>query len=525
MLRAFLEAPMAEPTARTDHSFSLMSFLPSVADLGDARLNARFNEMAERCLTSAKGSLPAMFGQKGAKAAQRFMSNPRVDVLDLRQVLYACSQENMRQRKTGSVLSIFDPTLLDFTAQDWKQGRMPIGDHVGLGYEWLNALLIEEDAGRVLGVGHQVVSSLYGLDDDLEYLAAVTKLELRAKTLRNHANQFLVVAEAVDQRLPDDVEVIHVADREFDDGLALRSRIKAKPRRHFVIRGNDTRMVQVRDSRWLPGSLRHGKGQKELDDNPEHLTNVYLSDLVEHLPCPGSRQVPLDTKGRVCSTLQNVARIARLEVGAVPIRLARKSKRGERLHVEEKPVWLNLVVVREVKPSPAEQPVLWLLLTDLPVDTAKQIERVLSIYCRRWRTEEFFRTVKDAMKIEKSELDDPHSTARLLVFATIKAMFLDELRFRAQIPAGVKLTADQRRELKAGARKARELELARRNEGKPIPALSARERGVMALGLIAEIGAWTGTSLGNYVLLRGLPIFLHDVAEGRYAWLVNGDMG
>jgi hypothetical protein len=47
----------------------------------------------------------------------------------------------------------------------------------------------------------------------------------------------------------------------------------------------------------------------------------------------------------------------------------------------------------------------------------------------------------------------------------------------------------------------------------------------MALGLIADLGAWTGKSLGNYVLLRGLPIFVHDVAEGRYAGLLEEDVG
>ena len=47
----------------------------------------------------------------------------------------------------------------------------------------------------------------------------------------------------------------------------------------------------------------------------------------------------------------------------------------------------------------------------------------------------------------------------------------------------------------------------------------------MALGLIAQRGGWIGTSLGNYILLRGLPTFLHDVAEGRYAWLLAKDVG
>jgi hypothetical protein len=45
----------------------------------------------------------------------------------------------------------------------------------------------------------------------------------------------------------------------------------------------------------------------------------------------------------------------------------------------------------------------------------------------------------------------------------------------------------------------------------------------MALGKIARLGGWAGRkgdNLGNHILLRGPPVFLHDVFEGRYAWLV-----
>ena len=477
--------------------------------------------MVRQCLTGAKASLPGLFGQEGEKAAQRFLSNSRVGIRALRDALYACSLESLRRHEVQSVVSIFDPTLLDFSSQSWKSGRMPIGDGRGLGYQWLNALLVEADGGRVLGVGHQMISSGRGLDDELDYVGKVRGKKARDKMRRNHPNQFLVIADAVDARLPEDVEVIHVADREFDDGLVLRSRLAAKPLSHFIIRGNDTRMVQVRDPHWLAVELRHGKGQKELDDNPENLTNVYLSDLVHQLPCPGSRSISLDARGRVCSRPENAVRTAHLQFGAVPIRLARKSKRAEQVGIPEMPVWLNLVVVRETPSGVGARPILWLLLTDLPVGEHEEIDRIVRLYCRRWRTEEFFRTEKDAMLAEHSELDDPQSTARLLVFLTFKAMFLDELRFRANIPAGVQLTAEQRRDLRAGAKKAKTLELARRNSGLPIPSLSPVERGVMALGLIAELGAWTGKNLGNYVLLRGLPVFVHDVAEGRFAWLLD----
>jgi len=504
--------------------FSFMPFIASVIALGDRRLNARAIEMVRQSLTCSKASLPAMFGDDGSKAAQRLLSNRHVDILDLRESLYACSMESIRRHHVKTVVSIFDPTLLDFSFQDRKSGRMPIGDGEGLGYQWLNALLVEPDGGRVLGVGHQVVASSAGLDDNQDYVGDLPR-KWKTKMLRNHPNQFIVIANAVDARLPAGLEIVHVADREFDDGLLLRSRVQANPRSHFVIRGNDSRIVQVREPGWLPLELRLGKGTRALDDNPEQLTNVLLSDLVRYLPCPGSRSLPLDARGRVCSNPENAVRTASLQIGATAVRLARKSGRGAEMGIPEEPVWLNIVVVREVPAREGTRPILWILLTDLPINTSEEIEWVVRLYGRRWRTEEFFRTEKDAMRVEDSQLDDPLSTARLLVFLTFKAMFLDELRFRAAIPAGVRLNKETHRALETGAKRAKEIELARRSQGVAVPKLSAKKRAVMALGLIASLGAWTGKSLGNFILLRGLPIFVHDVSEGRYAWLLEEDVG
>lgn len=506
--------------------FSLLSFLATIISLGDKRLDARVLAMLEQCLGAAKSSLAAMFGEDNCavKASQRFLSNPRVDILDLREALYACSLENIRGLDVKTVVSIFDPTLLDFSQQHWKSGRMAIGDGKGLGYEWLNALLVEPEGGRILGVGHQALVSSRGLDDKIDYVGKVEKPKWQAKMRRNHPNHFLVIADHVDARLPEELEVIHVADREFDDGLVLRSRAKAGARRHFVIRGNDKRVVQVRDPHWLPVEQHRGRSSFDLDSNPEQLVGVHLKDLVRYMPCPFSRALPLDARGRVCQH-EKAARVAQLQIGATPIRLARKSKRGIQAKIPEEPIWLNLVIVRETKVLEGVRPILWLLLTDLPIGTPDEIHRIIALYGRRWRAEEFFRTEKDAMLAEDSELHDPLSTGKLLVFTTFKAMFLDELRFRADVPAGVALPKEQRRALIAGAKKAKEIEMAFREGSAPIPPLSAKDRAVMALGLIARKGGWIGTSLGNYILLRGLPTFVHDVAEGRYAWLFAEEVG
>jgi len=471
-----------------------------------------------------------MFGKDpgNVKGAQRFLSNDSVELSQLREVLYACSLENLRRHQAKSVLCVFDPTLLDYSAQHWKQERMPIGDRDGLGYEWLNALLIEASGGRILGVVHQALHSLGGKDDDLDYLRDARKKKRRSKAFlekqeRNFKNTFLHIAEAADKRVPADVELIHVADRDFDDGLVLRSRRAAGSNRHFVIRGNANRIVQLRTPEWLPAECVLGRGQKNLDSNPEHLVDVHVKDVVEHVPCRFKRTLHLDNRGRVCRE-EVASQHASLEIGATPIRLGRASKRGELLGIEEEPVWLNLVVVREAEDSgrKTKTPIQWLLLTDLPIDTLEAIDRVVQLYRRRWRTEEFFRSEKDALQAERSELDDERATARLLVFTTLKAMFLDELRFRAEVPAGEKLPKELRRELRAAGNRARELEMARQ-KGTPIPRLTTKERGLMALGVIAYEGSWTGVSLGNYVLLRGLPVFIHDVSEGRYAWPVSDE--
>ncbi|MBI5545962.1 MAG: hypothetical protein HY901_18890 [Deltaproteobacteria bacterium] len=188
---------------------------------------------------------------------------------------------------------------------------------------------------------------------------------------------------------------------------------------------------------------------------------------------------------------------------------------------------LVLVVVREDHPPPGIEPLEWLLLTDLPATTPEEIDRVVDAYKCRWRIEEFFRTTKDAMKLEGSELDDPLATARLLFFVTLKAVFLDELRLLAEIPAGTPPSKEQRQEMVQGAKQAIEIERERSGRGIPPPELSQRTRARMTMGLIAKYGRWTaksGVSLGNYVLLAGLPIFLHDISEGRFAWLLE-DLG
>ena len=75
-------------------------------DLGDERLDERVKRMTVACLDSAGGSVRKLFGNEGAeqKAAQRLLSNERVEVAGMREALYALSFEEMAAREVRRVV-------------------------------------------------------------------------------------------------------------------------------------------------------------------------------------------------------------------------------------------------------------------------------------------------------------------------------------------------------------------------------------------------------------------------------------
>jgi len=504
-----------------------LKVLEEKLSLGDVRVDRRILTMARDCLSAGRSSVSGMFGAGGKlKASTALLSNERAALGDLRDGLYQLTLSQMHPGQT--VIVAYDPTLLDFSGHNRKLDRTRIGDGRGRGYIWHNAAAIDFSERTLMGPLYQGLVAKDGPDDasTIDYAPGVKDQRLRSKLERNEKQQFLIQAQRVDRLVPPEIELRHVADREFDDGLALRALGKLSERSKFVIRGMDNRAIQVHAAHWLPKNRERPSPQGRLPAPPEEeqgLEDAYLHDVVRSLPLQRYKTLPLDDRNRRCPAGAQPARLAKLSIGAVSIRLARQSKRGQWAHLPEDPIWLNLVVVRELHPPKGVKPLQWLLLTDLPVSTLEEQAEVAETYGCRWRIEEFFRTTNDALHVEESKLDDAESTARLLFFVTLKAIFLDSLRTQAGIPAGVPPTTEQRQEMKRGAVQAKQIEQDRQKGVEP-PPLSAQARARMALGLLAEHGRWTGKSgahLGNYVLLWGLPILIHDLSEGRYRWLFD----
>jgi Transposase DDE domain len=69
----------------------------------------------------------------------------------------------------------------------------------------------------------------------------------------------------------------------------------------------------------------------------------------------------------------------------------------------------------------------WMLLTNLPVDTADEVQRVVGLYALRWAIEEVFAWTKTALEWEGARVLEFKAFKRLVAFAWVAAGFVFDL--------------------------------------------------------------------------------------------------
>jgi hypothetical protein len=82
---------------------------------------------------------------------------------------------------------------------------------------------------------------------------------------------------------------------------------------------------------------------------------------------------------------------------------------------------LSVVYVKEVYPPAGVEPLEWLLLTTLPVDSFESASEKIAWYKTRWSIELFHRLLKSGLKVEECRLDEGIRLIRFLTLMTIVA--------------------------------------------------------------------------------------------------------
>ena len=119
---------------------------------------------------------------------------------------------------------------------------------------------------------------------------------------------------------------------------------------------------------------------------------------------------------QVSGASRRTERVAKMVVQTCNVTLDFRNKRTKE-HFSKQ---VNVVLAREQGTTPSgEKPIEWLLLTNRPVATVKNIKQIVFGYAQRWRIEDFHRTWKSGTcRVEESQL---RSAEALTKWATILA--------------------------------------------------------------------------------------------------------
>jgi hypothetical protein len=347
---------------------------------GDIRTAARGAWLFERIVETGSLVLRDLGGDRaGEMAAHRFLSSPYVSLEGL---VAAVSARTGAAASGRRVVAAQDTTEINFSGRGAaRRGLGPSGDGKSPGFFIHPVVVVDADEEAVLGLADAQIwtRGVEAVDDRHRRLAA-----------DKESHRWLEGTLAAAETLSGANQVVVVADREGDVWA------------HFVGRPEGVDMaVRARHDR----SLVCGSSLFEVLANRPILAT---SDVKVAPRGPGD-------KGRTAKTW--------LRAGRVAIQRPDGAPRGD-------PEQLELGLVEVVEPEPPEgvKPLLWRILTSLPVETADDAKEVVRLYRLRWRIEEVFRALKgQGLALEDTQVQDKERLFRLAALALGAAVRIIQL--------------------------------------------------------------------------------------------------
>lgn len=348
------------------------------ANFGDARLQRRAHLVLGSLSQRPDGSIPAAFcSWAETQAAYRLFSNEKVTGERVLEPHRDATLERME--KYPVVLCIQDTTELDYTGKPQIQGLGPLtyANSIGL---YIHPTLAVTPERLCLGVLDQWTwvrdAEEHGGKDRQHRL----KRPLEEKESFRWLEGYRRICDL--QSVLPQTRLVYVADRDsdlfelFEEGQTGEAA--------WLIRGAQDR--KLADGRHLWQAMREAEvaGKLELD-----------------LPAGPDRSAR-----HVIQTLK----IARLKLKP-PYRSDRKLPLLE----------VTAILAREEAPPKGVEPVEWLLLTNLAVESSQEAAEKVGWYVCRWQIEVYFRILKTGCKVEQLQLQSRDRLEVALAFYMIIA--------------------------------------------------------------------------------------------------------
>jgi Transposase DNA-binding/Transposase Tn5 dimerisation domain len=348
------------------------------ADFGDLRLNRRYELLLDRLSDKPTLSIPAACrGWAETTAAYRFFDSDKTDAARVLKPHHDATVERIRTHEV--VIVAQDTTEIELVRKQERVGG-PLNDESRYGL-YVHPLLAMTPQRVPLGV---VTAKIWSRDPEEFAKSQAEKRRARkakpieekesGRWLEGYQSACLLAAETPD------TTIVAVSDSEGDIYECLQAGTVGQA--EYLVRGCQDRALLEEEQPLLLQTLacKAALGKKKIRVSKRAAST---GDETK------KRKQPRD------------GRIARVTIRAAKVLLRGPARPGVKLA----DIYVNAILVKEENPPAGEEPIEWLLLTSLPIETYAEVTAVLDYYCCRWEIEIYFRTLKSGCKIEELQFE------------------------------------------------------------------------------------------------------------------------
>lgn len=330
--------------------------------LGEKRLNKRMLTLLDQASKQPQASITRMFHtRKEIQACYRFFSSDLVNETKIMEPHLNKTIERIAENPV--VLCLSDTTTLNYTTRKTLKDSGYISSNNAQGFFLHTTIAVTPDRLHLGIVGQKFWAR------EKEKRACSSRERDKIPFIEKESYRWLEAYRdscELAHQCPQ-TQVIHITDREGDIFEIFDEYQKDPRTADYIIRSNHNRIV------YLPGGR----------------TNTLIEELQDS-----------KVLGEICFETINReddrTRQVRQSVQALTLEI--KSRHGA------DKTTINAIYLKEIDPPQGEKPVIWCLLTSLPISSCEEIVKVVSYYLCRWEIEVFFKTFKSGCKVEEKSL-------------------------------------------------------------------------------------------------------------------------
>lgn len=359
-------------------------------DLGDKRLNNRLIHIVETLGLAPGRTIPQSFRSWAEiKACYNFTDN---DLVTEEKLLTPHIEKTLeRISEYPVVLLASDTTDINYTTKVAMTGKERLSNkQSGI---WLHPTIAITPERLTLGIvdanfwhRHPEVAEKNAKSD-----TARDKAPIEEKESFRWLQSYLRACEIA--RSVPETQVINMTDREGDIIEIFEAAFEQEKQgvfANFIIRSKHDRCLEEKDEE---AKLKKKLWQK--------LKETASMGEVEFTISP---------------TEKRNGRKVKQQIKAVNITLKPENK-----HKKSKKVKINAIMAIEENPPEGEEPLVWVFITNLPINSFEDVCKIIKYYLCRWEIELFFKILKSGCKIEERQLQTTDRMKNLISIFMILA--------------------------------------------------------------------------------------------------------